>query len=202
METTTCGRPWLALILLGGLTHAAPAAAEFTLNPPVNVSTARFPPIAASADGDVILVSWHELDTINARRSSDGGATFGPTELVAEAPVIPIDGLWADAEIGTAPVVSADGTVSDVMAGIAYQTDPFFPPPGLPPRLTISSMGLYGSSSGPFRLDQRVTTVHDACFRPVVLGCAGLRDFVLATDDTASRFVTAFNAFDYNCRDG
>lgn len=177
---------------------------DFVLQPPVSVTPSRFAQFAVSDDGQHIVASWSAIDAVEYRVSRDGGRSFAPTEIALQAPRSRISGLYFDVESGTAPVISATGTDAHIFAGLEIQTDPFDPPPGLPPALRVSSMGLYGSSdlSGLFGKEQKITALSDRCVGPPGLRCSSLREFHMVSDDAARVYLAVWNAFGFDGQDG
>ena len=176
-------------VLLYGLACAlSPAHAGYLLEPPSQITTDRSVRIAATGGGQTVLVAWDERDGVYFRVSNDQGLGFQNQKLIAAPPDEMVDGLWLEFEAGTVPLISTDGNVSRVLSSLSLETDPFFPPPGLPASLHLSSPRLYvaGPFTSIFRYTHGVARISDACFGPPGLGCSGLRnlDGAMSADST------------------
>ncbi len=196
----------MILILVGALSLALPpsARADFVLESPVQITSTRSVQLATSQDGQEILITWSKLNTVDYRVSHDGGLSFSPVMNAMEAPESPLEGLWFEIESGTAPVLSADGSVAHIMAGLVLETDPFSPPPGWPADLKVSLMRLYTSTNLDVGFDktQRITHVSDRCTSSLPLRCASLRDFHLAANDSLDVVAATLNAYRFDGKQG
>jgi len=194
------------IALFGALSLLLPESgrAAFVLESPVFMTSSRFVQLATSQDGQEILISWSKSDAVDYRVSHDGGLSFSPVMIAVEAPESPLEGLWLDVESGTAPALSADGSVAHIMAGLALETDPDYPPPGWPPAIRISLMRLYTSldTETGFEKTQRITSISDRCTGPFGLRCASLREFHLDASDNVDVFVSALSAFRFDGNQG
>ena len=183
---------------------SAPAVAVFSLEPPLVLTPDRIVGMAVSRGGQTVLVSWDDQLGVYFRLSQDGGLSFQPEKQVATPPPENIDGLWLEFNSGSVPLMSEDGRVSRVLASLGLETDPFFPPPGLPPRLHVSFPRLYGSgpATSVFRYTHAVTKLSDNCQGPPGLGCSTLRALDAAMSADGDRIAVVWNAFGFDGQDG
>jgi len=100
--------------------------------------------------------------------------------------------------------MAADGSVSRVLASLGLETDPFFPPPGLPPRLHVSFARLYGSgpATSSFRYTHTVTKLSDNCRGQPGLGCSSLRALDAAMSADGTKISVIWNAFGFDGQQG
>ena len=194
----------LALFCALSFLLPVPVQAAFVLESPIQISSTRFVQLATSQDGQEILITWSKLNTVDYRVSHDGGLSFSPVMIAVEAPAIPLEGLWVNVESGTAPVLSADGSVAHIMAGLEIETDPFFPPPGWPAGLKLSLVRLYTSTNldAGFDITQRIIYISDNCISSFPLRCASLRDFHLAANDSLDVAAAVWNAYRFDGKQG
>jgi len=189
----------MILILFSALTflHPESVQAVFVLDSPTYIASAGSMELATSQDGQEILITWSWLDSVKYRVSHDGGLSFSPVMTVMEAPQSTLEGLWFDIEYDNACVMSADGSVAHVMAGLVIETDPWFPPPGWPPALKVTLFRLYTSYDLDRGFDkaQYITSVSADRSWFFGLGHSYVRDFVLAANDSADIFAAALGAF-------
>jgi hypothetical protein len=178
--------------------------AQYLLDPPYTITDDRSLRVTASGGGQTVLLTWDDLTGVYFRVSNDQGLGFQPAKLVAAPPPENLDGLWLEYGSGSAPLMSNNGDISRVFTALELETDPFFPPPGLPPALHASFLRLY--ASGPFtsvfRFTHRVTPVSDVCLGPPGLACSGLRNLDAAMSDDAFVIGAAWTAFGYDGQDG
>jgi hypothetical protein len=186
------------------LSPSRPATADFSLEPPLVLTPDRTVGMAVSRGGQSVLVAWDDQLGVYFRLSQDGGLSFQPQKQAAAPPPENIDGLWLEFDSGSVPLMAADGGVSRVLASLGLETDPFFPPPGLPPRLHLSFPRLYGSGPATafFRYTHAVTGLSDYCQGAPGLGCSTLRVLDAAMSADGQQIAVIWNAFGLDGQQG
>jgi len=182
----------------------ATAHAGFVLETPVAIGSDNSTRLAVSNGGQKVLVAWDNPNGVYYQVSDNGGESFRPGKQVDVPPPVHIDGLWLEFDAGSVPLLSANGSVSRVLASLGLETDPFFPPPGLPPMLHMSFPRLYDSGAATFRFryTHKVAAVSDRCDIRPGLGCSALREFDAAMSDDAARVGVLFNTYGFDGQQG
>lgn len=189
----------IVLICLYSAAHA-----EFVLQTPIPLTTDHTVRMAVANSGQKVLVSWDDPSGVYFRVSHDPASGFEPAKPVALPPPENIDGLWLDFDHGSVPLMSSSGDISRVLASLKLETDPFFPPPWLPPSLHISFPGLYTSGylTSVFRYSHQVTAISDRCKTQPGLACSTLNEFDAAMSSDASVMAVVWNAYGLDGQEG